>query len=159
MPVAKGPTINPRGAILAGLLAVGVAALIVLAVLFASDKSGSIEVDLGDKDFRNINAARLAESIRDDGPVPFSDLVGSNRVVWVHHLGFTSDDGWITFWARVPDNPECPVEWNRDDLVFFNTCDPGDTYPETALGLEMIPNRVVDGNLIIDINNIGETGE
>ncbi len=159
MPVAQGPSVRSRGALLAGLAAIVVAAIIIGAVLLASNGGSNVELKIGDSDFRNIDASRLATEINDNGPVPFSDLVGSNRAVWVNHLGGTSEDGWISFFARVPEKPDCLVEWNRDDRVFFDVCDPTTTYPPTGEGLELIPTRVEDGNLIIDINRLGEEPE
>ncbi len=153
MPVAKGT--SSRGALLAGIAAVFVAALIIAGVLLASRGGDSVEITLGDKDFRNISATNLAEEIGENGPVPFSDLLGTNRAVWVNHLGSTAEKGWVAFFARVPETPECIVEWNRDTEVFFNTCDESQTYPRDGEGLELIPTKVVNGNLIIDINNRG----
>lgn len=159
MPVAKGPSLSSRGALFAGLAAVGVAALIVLGVLFASNSGGNVELKIGDSDFRNINANRLANEIRDNGPVPFSDLVGTNRAVWVNHSGDSSDTGWVAFFARVPEAPDCIVEWNPDDQVFFDTCNDANTYPANGDGLETVPTRVEEGNLIIDINRLGTSDE
>lgn len=155
MPVAKGPSLSSRGALFAGLAAVGVAALIVFGVLLASNSGNSVELSIGDSDFRNINANRLANEIRENGPVPFSDLVGTNRAVWVNHSGDSSEEGWVAFFARVPERPECIVEWDRDIEMFFDTCDESNTFPPTGEGLETVPTRVESGNLIIDINLIG----
>ncbi len=155
MPVAKGPSLSSRGALVAGLAAVGVAALIVVGVLVASNSGNSVELKIGDSDFRNINANRLANEIRDNGPVPFSDLVGTNRAVWVNHMGDDSDEGWVAFFARVPEAPDCIVEWDADTELFFDTCDETNTYPATGEGLETVPTRVETGNLIIDINRLG----
>lgn len=156
MPVAKGPSVSSRGALLAGLVAVGVAALIVVGVILASNSGNSVELKIGDSDFRNINANRLAKEIQENGPVPFSDLVGSNRAVWVNHMGDSSDEGWVAFFARVPEAPDCIVEWNADTKLFFDTCDETTTYPPTGEGLETVPTRVEEGNLIIDINRLGD---
>lgn len=156
MPVAKGPSVSSRSALFAGLAAVGVAALIVIGVIIASNSGNSVELKIGDSDFRNINANGLANEIRENGPVPFSDLVGSNRAVWVNHMGNSSDDGWVAFFARVPESPECIVEWNPDIEMFFDTCDDTNTYPPTGEGLETVPTRVESGNLIVDINRLGD---
>ena len=83
MSVVHGVRVNARRAIAAALVGVAGAVGAVMLVLSLAGSSDSIEVRLGDDDFRGIDAADLADEIADHGPVPFPDLLGRNRSIWV----------------------------------------------------------------------------
>ena len=93
---------NARRAVLAALVGLGGAIGAVLLALSLAGSSDSIEIKLGDEEFRGINAADLATEIADNGPVPFPDLLGRDRPIWVTHEGSDPELGWYAFLARVP---------------------------------------------------------
>lgn len=155
MPVVHGVRVNTRRAITAALVGLAGAVGAVMLILLLAGSSDSIEVRLGDNDFRGIDAADLADEIADHGPVPFPDLLGKDRLIWVTHTGSDSGAGWYAFLARTPKGRRCFAHWNANTIRFVDSCDAGTSYPPDGTGLEQLRWQVVDGELRILINNPG----
>ena len=155
MPVVHGVRVNARRAIAAALGGVAGAVGAVMLVLSLAGSSDSIEVRLGDGDFRGIDAADLANEIAYHGPVPFPDLLGRDRSIWVTHAGSDPVIGWYAFLARTPKGDRCVAQWDADAVSFVDSCDAGTSYPPDGAGLEQLRWQVVDGELRILINNPG----
>ncbi|MFQ5558685.1 MAG: hypothetical protein ACE5GB_14420, partial [Acidimicrobiales bacterium] len=148
MPVARGPDINARSALLVGVLGVAVAILLVVAVLVLAGSGGSVEVRLGDRDFRDLSTARISAEIADRGPIIFSDVAGGSRDIILQHLGADPETGWLAFDVRRPDDPrDCFFRWRPDTLDFVNTCDGEDVVDGSGTGLTHYPVEVVDGDV------------
>ena len=143
---------NTRRALVAALVGLGSAVGAMLLVLVLAGSSDSIEIKLGDEEFRGINAADFAAEIADNGPVPFPDLLGRNRPIWVTHEGSDPELGWYAFLARVPSSAGCIAQWNADEVGFVNTCDTEIVYPPDGEGLEQLKWNVVSGELRVLIN-------
>ena len=156
MPVVHGVRMNVRRAIAAALVGVAGAVGAVILVLSLAGSSDSIEVRLGDDDFRGIDAAALADEIADHGPVPFPDLLGRGRPIWVTHTGSDPVIGWYAFLARTPKGSRCVAQWDADAVGFVDSCDAGTSYPPDGTGLEQLRWQVVDRELRILINNPGD---
>ena len=99
MTVARGVRIDLRRAI--ATMVVGLAAAVgaMVLVLWLAGSTDAIEVKLGDSDFRGIDAARLSAEIADNGPVPFPDLAGRKRPIWLTHAGNDPGIGWNAFFG------------------------------------------------------------
>ncbi len=81
---AHGIRINVVKATVVGIAGI-VAALACLFILLSISKSSdSIEIRLGDDDFRGIDALNLSNEISSNGPVLFPDLLGRDRPIWVY---------------------------------------------------------------------------
>lgn len=130
-----------------------VAVVLGAAIIWAGSTGGGIENNLGDKDFREIDAEAIADEITDRGPVGFNSVGGQSRPIWLQHLGDDPDTGWLAFEARVPGQPGCLVQWDRDLALFVNDCDESDVYPPDGEGLTPIPLLVENGEVIVDLNN------
>ena len=100
MPVARGPQMNARNALVVGLTGVVIAVLLVIAVLWLADSGGNVEVRIGDQDFRDLDADRISAEIADRGPILFSDVAGGDRDIILQHLGDDPETGWFAFDAR-----------------------------------------------------------
>jgi len=114
-------------------------------------------VRLGDDRFDRFNARRAADSIREEGPLLFSDVSGrgQNRPIYVTHDGTDPKTGWHVFEARAPEAPkDCFLKWHADAKEFRSEsdCDPR-AFPFDGEGLRQFPWKVTkDGNLDIDLN-------
>lgn len=145
--------------------AAGVAAgLVLVAVMvWLAGSSGQVEVRLGDRDFRELDAARISAEIAERGPVLFSDVAGGSRDIILQHLGADPESGWLAFEARrAGQDRRCFFEWQADGGDtgeagegggwFVNSCDPGDVVDARGTGLVQFPVSVVDGDVRVDIN-------
>lgn len=159
MPVARGPQINTRSAVLVGLSGVVVAGLIGALVLWAASSSGDVEIQLGDTDFDAGSAERLAGVIDEGGPWLVPDVAGGRRDLILNHLGDEAETGWYAFDARpVGESGDCFFEWDPDLEVFVLVtivdgvrC--GDTtVPATGEGVTTYPVAIDDGRVRVDIN-------
>ena len=153
MPVVHSVRVNVRRATAVGLVGMAGAVGAVILVLSLAGSSYSIEVRLGDDDFRGIDAADLADEIAEHGPVPFPDLLGRGRPIWVTHAGSDPVIGWYAFLARTPKGSRCVAQWDADAVGFVDSCDAGTSYPPDGTGLEQLRWQVVDRELRILINN------
>ena len=161
MPVARGPQINTRSAIVVGLSGVVVAAVIAAMVIWAAGSSGDVTVQLGDTDFDAGSAERLSEEIADNGPWLVPDVAGGGRDIIVNHLGDDPEAGWYAFDARpAGETRDCFFSWDDDDEVFvlITIQDDVECGPGTALatgegeGVTIYPVSVDDGRVRVDIN-------
>ena len=140
-------------AIVFGLIVVFSLITVMVFMLWLGKSSNSIEVKLGDDDFRNIDAKSLALEIADEGPVLFPDLLGRDRPIWVTHVGNDPATGWFAFLARIPQiHEKCFVEWDKHIIGFISTCKGKKVYPPNGDGLEQLNWKVVNQELRIMIN-------
>ena len=107
---------------------------------------GTIDVNLGDREFNAGRADSQADAIDRDGPVLFSDVAGGGRHIWLQHVGDDLDEGWYAI--ATDARPGCPVEWDGERFV---DCD-GERYPADGEGLTRYVVRVDDGRLYVDLS-------
>ncbi|HUP76336.1 MAG TPA: hypothetical protein VM282_25095 [Acidimicrobiales bacterium] len=155
MPVARGPRMTARSAIVVGLAGVLSAVILLFFVLWVTSQSGNkIEFRLGDEQFQDITADRMAKQIADEGPVLFPDVSANrSRDIYVQHLGADPKTGWLAFDARKPGaGRECFLEWQRDRQIFVDRCD-GSEVPADGAGLRQYPAVVnSNGKVVINFN-------
>lgn len=153
MPVARGPRFNTRSALLVASTGVVIALLLGVAVIWLAGSSSQVEVNLGDTDFRDLDAGRISEEISDRGPILFSDVGGGDRDIILQHLGSDPATGWIAFDARRPgDGRDCFFQWQVESSTFVNTCDESDVVDASGTGLDQYPVVVEAGEVRVDIN-------
>ena len=153
MPVAPGPRPSLRSAVVVGLAGVAVALGLALAVLLLTRTSGDVEIRLGDRDFRDMDTGRISAEIADRGPILFGDVADGDLDIILQHLGDDPETGWLAFEARRPgQSRDCFFEWQPDEDLFANSCDPDDTVDAAGTGLRHFDVAVVDGDVRVDIN-------
>lgn len=157
MPVAKGPSITPRSALIVGASAVVAAIILGAFVMWVARSNDRVEVRLGDEAFEDLDAERISAEIADRGPIFFPDLVGDELPIWLVHIGDDPETGWLALEARLPDRPDCLVEWDPQTGRFVPACDDDRTFAVTGEGLASLPVIVDDGKVTVDINRILET--
>ncbi|MDQ3147659.1 MAG: hypothetical protein M3R01_12150, partial [Actinomycetota bacterium] len=112
---------------------------------------GSVEVNLGDPEFRAGRVDSLADAVEREGPIPFSDVAGGDRDIVVQHLGTEDGEGWSAFDARVAGAArDCAIQWQPDDEEFLDPCS-GTRYPADGEGLRQYEVRVTDRQLLVDL--------
>ena len=161
MPVARGPQINARSAIIVGLSGVVVAVVIGAIVVWAASNSGDVEIQLGDRDFDVGSTGRLADEIDDRGPFLVADVAGGDRDLIVNHLGDDPEQGWHAFDARpAGETRNCFFEFDDalDLFVLVTTEDDVECGDGTATaigegeGVTIYPVIIDDGRVRVDIN-------
>ena len=153
MPVARGPRLNLRSALVVGLAGVVVAAALAVAVVWLARSGGNVEIRLGDRDFRDMDTGRISAEIADRGPILFGDVADGDLDIIVQHLGDDPEEGWLAFEARRPgQNRDCFFKWQPAQALFVNTCEPDDTVDAAGTGLRHFDVTVVDGDVRVDIN-------
>ena len=155
MPVARGLSLNPKRAILVGL--VGVAAGVGLVWgMSRLASTGEVTVQLGDDTFEAGDPAEMSRVIARDGPLLYPDLAGGNRDIWLQHLGTSPTAGWYAFDARRPGaGRDCTLAWRAEAGVFTDPCD-GTVVEPHGEGLPAYEVRIDDGELIVDLNAVGD---
>lgn len=150
---AHGVRVNVVKATVVGVVGI-VAALACLFILLSISKSSdSIEIRLGDDDFRGIDAINLANEISSNGPVLFPDLVGRKRPIWITHAGNDPQTDWFAFLAQIPGQADsCIAQWDSNNSNFFNSCNSINKFPPDGTGLEQLTWQVVKGELRVLIN-------
>ncbi|MGA0238981.1 MAG: hypothetical protein ACO3PD_11330 [Acidimicrobiales bacterium] len=119
MPVARGPQMNARSAVLVGLTGIVIAVVLGGGVLFLASQGGDVEIQLGDTDFDAGQIGRISEEIEDRGPILYSDVAGRSRDLILQHLGDIPEDGWLAFDARPIGEPrDCFFQWDPDAQRF-----------------------------------------
>ena len=119
MPVARGPQMNARSALLVGLTGVAIAVVLGGGVLFLASQGGDVEIQLGDSDFDAGQIGRISEEIDDRGPILYSDVAGRSRDLILQHLGDDPEAGWLAFEARPIGEPrDCFFQWDEDTELF-----------------------------------------
>lgn len=138
---------------------VGVTVALGVAFLVANLASrGDVDVRLGDDRFEAGNVEGLLADITErEAPLGFNDVALFRRPIWVDNVGRDPDEGWVAFGAFVPDQPECIVQFVRDEGLYVVEeaagCDGSMTYPRTGEGLRQFPTEVVDGDLFVDLRD------
>lgn len=157
MPVAPRLSLNPKRAVLVGL--VGVAAGVALVWgMSRLASTGDVTVRLGDDTFEAGEAGEMSRVIATDGPILYADAAGGRRDIWLQHLGADPAGGWYAFDAHRPGaGRECTLEWQPAAAVFADPCD-GTVVEAHGEGLPGYEVRIEDGALIVDLNAVGEGG-
>lgn len=157
MPSQQGTS---RFAIRAGIIGVvglGLTIGLMILMLKLAGTSTEIDVRLGDVDFRGIVADDLADEVSKNGPIPFPDLVGGDRPIWINHFGDDSAKGWVVFLAKVPGGESgCFVQWIEQEKMFVDFCDPQNQFPPNVFGLEELNWKVIENELRIEINDLSD---
>lgn len=137
--------------ILGGIFAVVLAICVIGGVLavIASDDSGSIDVNLGDDTFAEIDAELGADLIDEQGPLIFPDPAGGTRPLLLQHLGDDQNHAWFAMVAIAPDTQACVVRWRAEDDL-FRDCE-GTTYPADGTGLTRYLTTVESGKVTVDL--------
>ena len=159
MPVARGPQINARNALLIGFTAVVIAGLLFAMVWLASSQ-GDTEIVLGDRDFDAGRIGAISREIAERGPILYSDVGSSGRRdIIVTHLGTDPEQGWLAFAARRADDPrDCFFAWDPDAQQFDLTSAEGspacggDYVNAAGTGLLQYEVEVRDGNIHVLLN-------
>ena len=158
MPVARGPQINARSAVLVGLTGVVVALLLGGLVIWLAASSDTVDVRLGDRDFDAGHVGAISAAI--NGPILYSDVgTRRSRDIVVQHLGTDVETGWLAFAARrAEDQRDCFLQWQPDNREFRLTsatdtvCDDV-TVDEAGTGLQHYVTEVRDGRIHVLLND------
>ena len=159
----SGSKTGVRRAVVVGAAGVAAGLALVAAVVWLAGPSGQVELRLGDRDFRDLDAVRISAEIAKRGPVLFSDVAGGSRDIILQHLGADPESGWLAFEARrAGQDRRCFFQWQAEgdgDAVgdgegghFVNSCEPDDVVNARGTGLVQFPVAVVDGDIRVDIN-------
>jgi len=154
MPVASGPRVTARNAIVVGVAGVLTAVVLLIFVLWVTGQNDRVRFSLGDEQFQDITADGMAKLIADDGPVLFPDVSANrSRDIYVQHLGTDPKTGWLAFDAREAGAPrECFLDWKRDRQLFVDRCDGSEVGADGA-GLRQYPAVVnANGKVVINFN-------
>ncbi len=161
MPVARGPQITARNALLIGFTAVVIAGLL-FGMVWLATSQGDTEIVLGDRDFDAGKTGAISREIAARGPILYSDVGSSgSRDIIVTHLGADPEQGWLAFAARRADDPrDCFFAWDGDAQAFFLTTAEGSstacdevTVDAAGTGLLQYEVEVRDGNIHVLLNN------
>ena len=126
---------------------IGLVLLVGLAIL---SSRGTVKLQ-GDPVFDAGRVDSQAPAVRRDGPIPFADVAGGTRDIFLQHLGNDEERGWLAFDARAAGAPrECVVRWVADEEVFVDPCS-SERYPPDGEGLRRYPVTVDDGRLRVDL--------
>ena len=163
MPVARGPQINARSAVLVGFTGVVIALLLGAMVVWAARSSDSVTVQLGDTSFDAGFTGRQSAEIAARGPILYADA-GSRgqRDIYVQHIGDDPTVGWLAFEARRGIDPrDCSALWDEERRTFSLVsstdfeCD-ALTFNELGCGLPRLPVAVIDDKVIVFLNETQE---
>jgi hypothetical protein len=157
MPVASSLSLNPKRAVVVGL--VGVAAGVALVWgMSRLASTGEVTVQLGDDTFEAGDPAGMSRIIARDGPILYADAAGGRRDIWLQHLGADPGRGWYAFDAHRPGTGrDCTLQWQPAAAVFTDPCD-GAIIEAHGDGLPGYEVRIEDGELIVDLNAVGAGG-
>lgn len=155
MPVAQTRGHAGKALLIAGV-AVGLLLVLTFLVAQAANR-GDVQIRLGDDRFDAGSAKAMAETIDEgDGlPILYSDLIGEGRNLFVQHVGDEPDEGWTSFGAYDPDDPDCEIDFT-DDRDGIEDCE-GREQPLDGDGLRAFPTTVEDGRVYVDINERSTT--
>lgn len=165
MPVARGPQINARSAVLVGLTGVVIAALLGGFVIWLASQSSDVEI-FGSSDFNAGKIGRISDEIDDRGPILYSD-VGSRRErdIILQHLGDDDEEGWLAFAARRPEDPrDCFFQWDPATEEFFLTSDTDTVCEDVRVdaagsGLVAYEVEIRDGDIRVLLNEATDGDE
>ena len=157
MPVAPRRSLNAKRAVVVGLLGVAAGVGLVWGMSRLAS-TGDVTVRLGDDTFEAGEPAEMSQVIARDGPILYADAAGGRRDIWLQHLGADQGSGWYAFDARRPGAPrDCTLQWHQAAAVFTDPCD-GTIVEAHGEGLPGYEVRITDGQLIVDLNAVGEGG-
>jgi hypothetical protein len=155
MPVARGPRVDARSALVVGASGV-VVALVILAIVLWLSSRDDIQVRLGDDRFQDVDAESGAEEIAERGPILFPDPANRGRDILLQHLGDDPEQGWLAFDARpLGEGRACFLLWDADarELLDNGKCTRPYRLPEDGTGLPQYPATVNnDGKVVVDLN-------
>ena len=108
----SGSKSGVRRGVVVGAAGVAAGLALVAAVVWLAGPSGQVELRLGDRDFRDLDAVRISAEIAKRGPVLFSDVAGGSRDIILQHLGADPESGWLAFEARrAGQDRRCFFQW------------------------------------------------
>ena len=137
-----------------GVAAVGAAVGFLALVLWFNDR-GDIEITLGDDVLEAGRVDIIAEEIRENGPIKYGDLNGGRQNIILQHLGADDELGWYAFDLIRPGQPdECQLEWDSDNSLFRDSCDPSVEIPATGFGQPEYPIEIDEGRISIDFRAV-----
>lgn len=157
MPVAPGLSLNPKRAVVVGLVSVAAGVALVWGMSRLAS-TGDVTVQLGDDTFEAGDPTEMSRVIARDGPILYADAAGGNRDIWLQHVGNSPTQGWYAFDAHRPGTGrDCTLQWQQAAAVFSDPCD-GSVVEAHGEGLPSYDVRIEDGELIVDLNAVGEGG-
>ena len=102
--------------------------------------SGRVDVRLGDAEFRAGTAASWSRDIAERGPLLFQGPRGSDRNIFIQHLGEDINRGWLVFETRWPGSPSsCGLTWEAVSRQFV---------PPDSEECEGLPRAEEDGTAV-----------
>ena len=106
--------------------------------------SGGVDVRLGDAEFSAGTAASRSRDIAEGGPLLFPDPRGSDRNIFIQHLGEDPNRGWLVFETRWPGSPSsCSLIWEAVSRQFV---------PPDSLECQGLPRAEADGTAVVLAN-------
>ena len=103
--------------------------------------SGGVDVRLGDSEFSAGTAASRSRDIAEGGPLLFPDPRGSDRNIFIQHLGEDPNRGWLVFETRWAGSPSsCSLTWEAVSLQFV---------PPDSLECRGLPRAEADGTAVV----------
>lgn len=111
--------------------------------------SGGVDVRLGDSEISVGTAASLSRDIVEDGPILFPDPRGSDRNIFIQHLGEDPNRGWLVFETRWAGSPSsCSLTWEAVSRQFV---------PPDSLECRGLPRAEADGTAVVAVG-LGSSG-
>ncbi len=169
MPVARGPQINARSAIVVGIAGVLAALLLGAGVIWLAGSGSNVKIQLGDTDFDAGASHPISEEIADNGPLLYSDVGGGARDIILNHLGDDPDTGWFSFAARPANQPRtCFFQWNpAKELFELTSADDSITCSDATADATGVGDGVIqypvkvdsNGSVRVDINLLSQQTE
>jgi hypothetical protein len=154
MPVARGPRVDARSALVVGASGVIVAVVIGAILVYLSSRN-DIKVRLGDERFQSYDADAAASEIAQRGPILLPDLANRGRDIYLQHLSDDTTQGWVAFDARpLGEGRDCFLEWDTQIGEFHDNgkCTQAYTIPADGDDLPHYPATVNnDGKVVIDL--------
>ena len=106
--------------------------------------SGGVDVRLGDAEFSAGTAASRSRDIAEGGPLLFPDPRGSDRNIFIQHLGEDPNRGWLVFETRWAGSPSsCSLIWEAVSRQFV---------PPDSLECQGLPRAEADGTAVVLAN-------
>jgi len=132
-----------------GIAAVIAAVGFIAFVLWVTDRGG-VELSLGDDVFEAGRADLIADAIDDGGPIIYGDLLGGAQNIILQHVGSDPAEGWFAFDLIRPGQPDdCQLDWDGDDRIFRDVCDPDIEIPSGGGSQPSYPVEINDDNIVV----------
>jgi len=140
--------------VVVGLAAVVVTAAVAVGAIWLAGSQSGVEIFLGDRDFRDMDAERISNEIAQRGPILFGDVASGELDIILQHLGDDPSTGWLAFEARrFGQARDCFFNWDAAESLFVNSCDTSDTVDAVGTGLRQFNVDVVNGDVRVDVGN------